>query len=340
MAAGGLMTLALVLAALPLARGVAVDLAGWIGMGAAAAGVVLLALAAFSPTLGGWAAPLAAMPIAYLVLATAPQAMSRDLWPMARLLVSAAAAVAYFRVAMGLSGPRTYVACVAILGTGGLFFTLWEPPMPTPVPIAKPLADLEAQLHEAMPGWTGHHRKLDPGVEDVLKADEYLNLELKSPDKRYQVLVFITYNANAMSNVPHVPWVCMVQAGYRLVTQRQDDVVISSMPDKNFRSNVILFDGGEGRGHFKVLMFQYFNVGGIYWYDRQLTRLLATSGSLGQKGSFLSQTQVAIYIPPQDTEDPMLKSSWAYRTGVELLDKVVPRLEREYYPNLHSGEGG
>jgi hypothetical protein len=84
-------------------------------------------------------------------------------------------------------------------------------------------------------------------------------------------------------------------------------------------------------------MFQYFNVGGVYTYNREWTRVLATSGSIGQQGSFLSQTQVAIWLPPGDKEDPMAKNSAAYRMGLEFLNVLVPLLEREHYPNLGHG---
>jgi hypothetical protein len=86
-------------------------------------------------------------------------------------------------------------------------------------------------------------------------------------------------------------------------------------------------------------MFQYFRVGDTYTWNRQIARFLATTGSLG-RGSFLSQTQVAIWLAPGDTQDPMDKSSPAYRLGLQILDLLVPLLERGYYPDLRGPEGG
>jgi hypothetical protein len=207
------------------------------------------------------------------------------------------------------------------------------------VPIAKPLAALEANLLAAMPGWTGHDQRLTGDVEKVLGADEYLNLRLESKAGGPRVDVFVTYNANAMSNVPHVPWVCMTQAGYELVGMRQDDLEGAGLTPRKFEPNVLLFRGGQGRESVRALMFQYFNVGGTYTASRQMARFLATTGSLG-RGSYLSQTQVIIWLPADGKEDPLEKNSPAYRLGLEFLRAVVPLLEREHYPDLGGAEGG
>jgi hypothetical protein len=172
-----------------------------------------------------------------------------------------------------------------------------------------------------------------------VKADEYLNLDLTPPTGNYHVRVYITYNANAMSNIPHVPWVCMTNAGYTLLSTRQDGLPISSMKGKEIQPNVLLFDGGASRRDGRTLMFQYFRVGETYTANRQVARVMATSGSLG-RGSFLSQTQVTIWPDPADPVDPMDKGSRVYQTGVGILNILVPLLEREYYPDLSVPEGG
>jgi hypothetical protein len=129
----------------------------------------------------------------------------------------------------------------------------------------------------------------------------------------------------------------MTQSGFKLVSIRQDEVTIRDIPGLEIQPNVILFEGSEGRGKVRALMFQYFNVGHNYTWSREIARILATTGSLGHAGSYLSQTQVAIWLPPGDKEDPMAKNSAAYRMGLEFLNVLVPLLEREHYPNLGHG---
>jgi hypothetical protein len=317
----------------------------WTGVGMAAMGAGLFAGIGIGRRREGYLPAVGIVPVAYAILVAAPQAASLEAWPILRLGVALAAAVAYLPVVLPLVGRLQYAVGCGVLAVGAGFFTFWEPPPPKPVPIAKPLAVLEANVlkqmnlarqQQKLPGeWTGQHQVLSKDVETVLGADEYLNLPLQLSGSQYQALVFITYNANAMTNVPHVPWVCMTQSGFNLVGIRQDDVPIASMPGLEIQPNVILFEGDEGRGKVRALMFQYFNVGGTYTWSREIARYLATTGSLGRSGSYLSQTQVAIWLPPQDAEDPMAKNSPAYRLGLEFLNVLVPLLEREHYPNLH-----
>jgi len=323
-------------------RGIVFD---WTGVGMAAVGAGLLAFMGTRRRLEGYLPAVGIVPVAYVILVAAPQAASLEGWPILRLGVSLAAAVACLPVVLPLAWRLQYAVSCGVLAVGAGFFTFWEPPPPKPAPIVKPLAVLEANVlkqmnlarqQQKLPGeWTGRHQVLSKDVETVLGADEYLNLPLQLSGSQYQAMVFITYNANAMTNVPHVPWVCMTQSGFKLVSIRQDDVPIASMPGLEIQPNVILFEGTEGRGKVRALMFQYFNVGGTYTWSREIARYLATTGSLGRAGSYLSQTQVAIWLPPQDTEDPMAKNSPAYRMGMEFLNVLVPLLEREHYPNLH-----
>jgi len=286
-----------------------------------------------------WAVAAAAAPAACAVLCAAPEAVSQEWVPVARLVATLLATAAWLVVARPLPGRLQYGVCIACLAVAALFFSWWEPPPPKAVPIARHLALLEKELLAKLPGWTGEDRRMPKILEGQVGADEYLNLGLTPPGGEARVTVYITYNANAMSQIPHVPWVCMTQAGYDLKDVRQDGVAIASMPGREIQPNVLLFEGGAGRDRARALMFQYFRVGDTYTWNRQIARFLATTGSLG-RGSFLSQTQVAIWLAPGDTQDPMDKSSPAYRLGLQMLNLLVPLLERGYYPDLRSPEGG
>ena len=112
--------------------------------------------------------------------------------------------------------------------------------------------------------WTGKTVTLSPDVEKTLGVDEYVQLALEPSGGPYQMVVFVTYNANAKSLVAHLPQVCMVQAGFTLMGSRQDEVAIRAIPDREINPNVALFEKGEGRSLQKALVFQYFNVGGTY----------------------------------------------------------------------------
>jgi len=339
MAAAALMAVCGALAVAAMMRGDRFALSPWMDLGAAVVGLILFGAIAAGLARSPWAVAAAGVPVMYLVLAAAPLSVSAEVIPVARLLAALAAAGAYLGVARRLGRIPQYGLCCGVLGVTAVFFLVWEPPPPKPVPTAQPLVGLRGDLLAKLPDWRGDHEVLPEAIEDVLGADEYLNLRLRSKDSPYEVQVFVTYNANAMSNIPHVPWVCMTQAGYRLVEKEDTDLPRPAGAGE-MKVNVILFEPGEGMPPQRALMFQYFNVGGHYATDRQVTRVLATSGAIGRRGSFLSQTQVAIYMPAMYAGDPMDRSSEPYQLGVRFLNAIVPLLEQDYYPDLTGTEGG
>jgi len=308
----------------------------WQGVAAASLGLVLFVMAT-RLSVAPWLIGAAALPTVYLVFYLGMMAITRDVLPLVRLGVGVAVAAAYLMAVRSLSDRVQYASCAAALGGMALFFQVWEPPAPNPLPLARSLV---ANFPRTLGTWTGEHVPLDAITEKALGADEYLNLQLAAPDGRHAT-VFVAYNANAWSNVPHVPWVCMVQSGFTLVKERVDEVLIPSISDKEIPVKVMLFEQQTEDGRTdRALVFHYFNVGRQYTTNRQIARVLATTGSLSQRGSYLSQTQVAVSPGLNDTSDPLAKDSETYKVGVALLNQVVPQLEKEYYPDLSGAKGG
>jgi hypothetical protein len=211
--------------------------------------------------------------------------------------------------------------------------------MDEPPPIRQSLVK---HFPRTLAGWTGEHEALEKSIETALGTDEYLNLQLQLPDGR-RGMVFVTYNANAWSNIPHVPWVYMVNAEFkrtRWIGER--DIPIEKFPGgpgKKIKVNVLLLEPQAGVEAPPALMLLYFNVGGEYTPNRELALWLGTSGNSTQQGSYLSQIEVAVWLAPGETGDPMVSDCKAYHLAVELLNEIVPILEKEYYPRPEiSGE--
>jgi len=310
---------------------------GYGAMTAAAIGVATLAGGALSVKHRAWCWGAGALPIVYLVLYAVPAAMSGAPWPVVGLVVSLVSAGAYVGVVRQLGHRAQYGVSLGALATIGLFFQVWEPPPPRPVPLVKSLVE---HFPRTLAGWRGMHGALDKAVEEQLGADEYLNLQLRSAEGDRDGGVFITYNANAKSKVPHVPWVCMENAGYIKKRGEVRDVIIDGLGNREIQVNVLFFEPKPGVTRPPALMVQYFNVGGTYATSRELAIWLGAMGSRGQEGSYLSQTQVTVWLKPDETEDPMAKDSTVYRQAVVLLNEIVPLLEKEYYPDLGGAQGG
>jgi hypothetical protein len=349
------------------------------GVGVALAGAALAALAAWGAPRRRWPLAAAAAAVVYLLLDAAPAASSlvsffytlvRHVGDSSQAVVTAAleplaitrfamavlAAGLYLAIAWRLAPRMFYGLTCGSLGAAAVFFNLWSPPPPKPVPILHPLAqtwhDAAGRSHTmaddllaAMPpGWTGRHVPMDKRDEQLVGADDYLNLIMQSPDKQYAVEVYITYNADAMSNIPHVPWVCMVQGGaFELAApKRVDDTAIreipGSFPGREVPANVLLFQPGVGHSGPNIFMFQYFNAGRNYEHDRDVARAIAAAGSHSQAGSFISQTQIRVVLPRGAGGDAMDRHSMAYGLGLRIMNLVVPLLEKDYYPDL-SGPG-
>jgi hypothetical protein len=307
-------------------------------LGASLAGAAALAVGMLDRRTASWAWGFAALPIVYVVLQSVPRAVSGEVRAVAAFAAAAGAAVVWAFVLRRLTARAQYVTCVGALVVVGLFFRLWEPPPPKPLPIRQSLVE---HFPRQLAGWSGEVRMLDKNTETELGADQYLNLALRLPDGR-EGMAFITYNASAWSNIPHVPWVCMVQSGYVKKQAEEREIPIErfpGQPQKEIPVNVLLFEPKPGLQSPPALMLQYFNVGGTYTASREWARVLGTRGSFTHRGSYLSQTQVAVWLRPGDAADPMSRGSEAYRLAVSLLNEVVPLLETEYYPKPESPGG-
>jgi hypothetical protein len=310
----------------------------WVALVAALGGAAALAVGALGDRYASWAYGLAGVPIVYLCMQTVPRAVSGEAQAVAAFVVSASAAVVYVGVLRRLTARAQYMTCLGVLASVGLFFRLWEPPPPKALPLRQSLVD---HFPRELAGWSGEHRPLSTNTEKELGADEYLSLELHLPDGR-RGLIFVTYNASAWSNIPHVPWVCMEESGFEKTGSEERDVMIERFPGrprKEIPVNVLLFEPKPGVEAPPALMLQYFNVGGTYTPSRDYARMLGTRGSFTQEGSYLSQTQVAVWLAPGDRTDPMSRSSEAFGLAVRLLNEVVPLLESEYYPKLDANGG-
>lgn len=154
----------------------------WLGVGAAAIGMGLLVLASRGAA-APWLVGVAVLPTIYLLFYMGGKAITLDNLPIARLVVGVAVAGAYLAAAWSLPERVQYASCVAALGGAALFFQFWEPPAPTPVPIARSLVD---HFPRALGPWKGEHQVLPEHVEKALGADEYLNLQLESADGKHR----------------------------------------------------------------------------------------------------------------------------------------------------------
>jgi hypothetical protein len=323
---------------------------GWVAVGVGAVGTVLLVLLILGRPASEWLKVSAVAAMVYLVLSGTPRAMTGDVMPIVLMVLAAAALGVFMPVILKLQSRHHYGLCCGAMGIAAVFFYQWEPPPPKPLQIAKPLtalpesllARLNSPLENIVAGrpWTAQAKRLDDATEKKLGVDEYLQLLLEPNRSNYRVVVFVTYKANARTMVEHVPWVCMPEQGFVVKDIRQDEMAIRTVPGREFSPNVVVVQKGEGPTRQRALVFHYFNVGGTYTWSRSEAKSLGTRGAFGGEGNYISQTQIIVWIPPQDNEDPSSKNSNAYQTAYGFLNLLVPLLEHDHYPDLRAGTGG
>ncbi len=307
----------------------------WAGVAAGAVAAALLAAGAAGLSGAPWMLAGALAAVAFIAVNAAPIVVAEKDSALAvatdygHFAAAACAAMACFAALRGLDHRVHYAACCSVLGAVGLFFAWWELPPPVPLPPQRPIADLASAL--VPPGWSAEPIELDPIIEGALGADEYLQLSLRPPGGRREVSLFVPYYSDAFSNIPHVPQVCMRAAGFEPTGDREGTLLVPGLAGREVPLNLLAFRRPNAPLQV-VMMMQYLGVGWTYFRDRQAARLAATTGALGEEGSYMSQTQIVVPLLPGEADDPLSEESEAYDLGRQLLQHVVPILEDRYYP--------
>jgi exosortase D (VPLPA-CTERM-specific) len=183
------------------------------------------------------------------------------------------------------------VAALLLLFSGALWQLL--PERPAPFIDRETLAVFPMELN----GWKGvRQQKLDPLIEQVLAADEYLLADYTAPDDQAQVNLFITYY-NKTTGGPgiHSPEVCIPGGGWEVSRWQQAQVSIATIPTFTVNRATIQKDDR------KQLVY--------YWFEQRGRRLTSeyTAKFYAIWDSFaLSRTDGALMrvVTPLDRGEP------------------------------------
>ncbi|SLN54376.1 Transmembrane exosortase (Exosortase_EpsH) [Roseovarius albus] len=103
----------------------------------------------------------------------------------------------------------------------------------------------------------GPHQPLDPQIEGVLKADDYLSVYVNNPGHQQSVELFIAWYNDQSGGGVHSPEVCLPGAGWEIASLEQVEV---NPAGSAFTLNEVVIQKGVQR------MLAY------YWYDQNSTR--------------------------------------------------------------------
>jgi exosortase D (VPLPA-CTERM-specific) len=107
--------------------------------------------------------------------------------------------------------------------------------------------------------WSGASVLLDPGIENVLKADDYFSAYYRNPDEAEGMDLFLSYyHSQTNGSAIHSPEVCIPGAGWEIFSIRRIDMDLPDTQFGNFSLNRAIIQKGldkqlvyywfEGRG--------------------------------------------------------------------------------------------
>jgi len=228
-----------------------------------------------------------------------------------------------------------FLICAVVLGVTGGTKGLWGPiAKKEPLPLKKSLDQLE-NVSFAPYQVVSKSEIVNDEILKELGTQDYLQWVFEDTDTPlnspvHRILLFITYY-ELPDRVPHVPEECYTGGGFQRMTT---DTVAFSVDAPGFVKTVpgrfLLFGSANAnlwgsRGTFPVLYF--FKVNGEYANSRDDARITLNRNLFG-KASYFSKVEMVF----NRTSTPPTKSEAVVAAG-KLLSKVLPVLEREYWPD-------
>lgn len=107
---------------------------------------------------------------------------------------------------------------------------------------------------------SGPHRPLEPGTEQVLGADDYLNVTLRRANTP-EVGLFMAWYANQSNGGVHSPEICLPGAGWEIAWLERTDIAAQLQSPTEFNINRAIIQKGETR------MMVY------YWFEQKGRRV-------------------------------------------------------------------
>jgi len=158
-------------------------------------------------------------------------------------------------------------------------------------PLRRPLAQIPIKTGM----WEGAEKRLDPHIEKVAGADEYILRIYKNAEIGRSLQFYVTYNGRPRTLLGHRPDICFPSQGWQSVFMQ---------------SNVIKLKGGTvipvmvhayQREGFTQMVINYYNVSGRLGNNPNIAMKMGHE-SLSRK-HFVSQT--ILYLPVSDVQSAL-----------------------------------
>jgi hypothetical protein len=208
-------------------------------------------------------------------------------------------------------------------------------PVKEPVPPQKPLRQLDRAKLEPYVLAPGGAADIKPEILDSLGTREYIQwtLEDKSatdPAERY-VHCFVTYYTDDPGQVPHVPEECYSGNGYSAIDEELIEVPITDL-NETVAFKLLTFERSAFLGRESRLVMYTFHTNGRFAPDRHVVRTVLKNPR--DKHAYFSKVEISF-----GTAEIQPSREKAIEAGRKFLQKVIPVLVRDHWPDWEKIEG-
>lgn len=171
-------------------------------------------------------------------------------------------------------------------------------------------------------GWEGFTKQLDPDVEKVLAADDYINITYVRPGEQTGVNFFSAfYLVQTEGNAIHSPEVCLPNGGWEVFSLEQHEVNFPDTVYGTFEVNRAVIQ----KGLTKQLVY--------YWFEqrgKRITNDIAAKFSVMADGYLMGRSDGALvrFVTPIAGDETEAQAEARLQT---IMAEVLPRLPR-YVP--------
>ena len=240
---------------------------------------------------------------------------------------------------------RAFLVCALLLGLGAVSLQAtarWAEMYfrKEAVPLLKPLKYLD---QDALAPYTVlQKRLLQPEEEESLGTTEYVNWILEDtsaePDDPVRLVhLFITYYTGLPDQVPHVPDVCYLGAGYSPAGSGSGSFDMPELAQCGYDTRVpyralTFIKPGDVQDIRPVVVYT-FGVNNVLVADRN--RVRKEMASIRQRYAYFSKVEMSFGFGP---ENPSRDA--AVQAAEKVLRKVLPLLIEQHWPDLDNVRNG
>lgn len=218
---------------------------------------------------------------------------------------------------MGLPFSRGLALAAAVSAVIGLGYAL-QPAAP-PAQISR---DSFAMFPRDIGGWSGEQRLLEPNIERVLGADDYINANFYNPDVPQRVHFFVAwYQKQTEGSGIHSPEVCLPVGGWEVYSLDQHQVSVPGTVYETFNVNRAVIEKGLSR----QLVYYWFEQRGRRMTNDYLAKFSVVLDSLTRGRTDGAMVRLVTPIgPDEDAADADARLQQFMQQSLKRLPRFVP----------------